>query len=373
MVDQTQILIRHSAFDTQHSAFDMGNYLLKSDSPGIQPVEFEDLSDDANEVIRAYKHGRKSNEEVSEHPLAKNLIRHGDTQLRPEPIEVCMSPLFDSSLEENDTTHEADDQEESIEAGRLAEIKAEWDELWQTRLDHAVESARSDAYGRGYSDAKDSLDQDVLNKKEAFSEALQNLKSTWESFINRSETLLLEISLEIAHFLVDAPLPERFSKSTESALLEALEILSSEVPIRLSLNPVDFMRLQESGLKKHIEDQFATLRWDPQPTLKEGNWIIQTPRQAIRRVSEELLASLRDRFGLNENNQRDLFPRQKPALQEESQIPPVTNIAVTTTSVADQQEIELSSSMSFSTATSTAAEHSGNSVELPNTEKEKTD
>ena len=331
----------------------MANYLLKSDSLGIEPAEFEDLSNDPAKVIRAYKHGRKSNEEVSEHPLAKNFLRQDATTEQHEPVEVCMSPLFDPQQEQ--PQEEPEEEEQAIAPDELAAIKQEWDELWQAKMEDAVEKARTEAYGRGYTDAQTTLTQEMNAEKEAFTDALKTLRTTWESFINRSETLLLEIALEIAHFLVDAPLPERFSKSTESAMLEALEILSREVPVKLSLNPVDFLRLQESGLSKHIENQFATIRWDPQPTLKEGNWIIQTPRQAIRRVSEELLASLRDRFGLNENTQRDLVPRQKPAAGESNKIPPVTNIAVTTTSMADQQEIDLSSPMSFSTATSTAA------------------
>lgn len=332
----------------------MANYLLKSDSFGIEPAEFEDLSQESvSKVIRAYKHGRNSNEEVSKHPLAKNIIRNTKAQQDAESVEICVAPFFETNEPEPEEPAE-EPLPETIEAGELDEIKTEWDTLWQTRLDDAVEKARTDAYGRGYADAREALEQEVSLEKEAFTKALGNLQNTWESFINRSETLLLEIALEIAHFLLDAPLPERFSRTTESALLEALEHLAREVPVRLSLNPVDLLRLKESGVTKHIEEQFTTLRWDPQPTLKEGNWIIQTPRQAIRRVSEELLANLRDRFGLNENTQRDLMPRQKPAPQEDQQIPPVNNITVSTTSMTSQQELDLSSTMPFTTATSTA-------------------
>ncbi|MFK7846925.1 MAG: hypothetical protein AB8G77_16610 [Rhodothermales bacterium] len=332
----------------------MANYLLKSDSFGIEPAEFEDLGNESSRVVRAYKHGRKSNEEVTEHPLAKNFIRHTAADARPEPVEVCISPLFETP-ESLASLPKEKDPEEIIEAARLAEIKLEWDAAWQIKLDHQLEKARLAGYETGYLDAKTALAEEISLEKEAFTFALETLQGTWENFINRSETLLLEIALEIAHFLVDVPLPESVSKSTETALLQALEGLARDVPVQLSLNPVDFLRLRESGLTKHIENQFSTLRWDPQPTLKEGNWIVQTPREAIRRVSEELLASLRDRFGLNENTQRDLVPRQKPAVPEDHQIPPVTNIAVTTTAMSNQKEIDLSSPMSFSTATSTAA------------------
>ena len=259
----------------------MANYLLKSDSFGLEPAEFEDLSEDPTRVLRAYKHGRKSNKEVSQHPLAKNLIRHDDAQHQPEPVEVCVSPLFDPESEANDTT-EKEPEEKAVEPEELAEMKQQWDQLWQAKLDDAVEKARTEAYGRGFAEAKEALSQEIQAEKVVLAETVTNLKNTWESFINRSETLLLEIAIEIAQFLLNAPLPEHLSKTTETALLEALEVLSREVPIRLSLNPVDFLRLQESGLTKNLEDQFTTLRWDPQPTLKEGNWIIQTPRQAIR-------------------------------------------------------------------------------------------
>ncbi len=342
----------------------MANYLLKSDSFGIEPAEFEDLSNDSSRVVRTYRHGRNSNEEVTAHPLAKNFIRHNAADVQPEPVEVCISPLFETP-ESLASIQPQEDPEDLIEAERLAEIKTEWDAAWQIKLNHEVEKARLAGYETGYSDAKAALSEEINTEKEAFTFALETLQDTWESFINRSETLLLEIALEIAHFLVHAPLPESFSKSTESALLQALEGLARDVPVQLSLNPVDFLRLRESGLTKHIEDQFTALRWDPQPTLKEGNWIVQTPREAIRRVSEELLASLRDRFGLNENTQRDLVPRQKPAVSEDHKIPPVTNIAVTTTTISDQKEIDLSSPMSFSTATSTAAGSRHRSVQAP--------
>ena len=48
------------------------------------------------------------------------------------------------------------------------------------------------------------------------------------------------------------------------------------------------------------------------------------------------------------------MPREKPENQEDQQIPPVNNIAVSTTTMTNQQELDLSSTMPFTTATSTA-------------------
>ena len=52
---------------------------LKKTTPSdIEPAEFEDLSQEATgqKCFVRIKHGRKSNQEVTEHPFAKNLIRN---------------------------------------------------------------------------------------------------------------------------------------------------------------------------------------------------------------------------------------------------------------------------------------------------------
>ena len=156
----------------------MANYLLKSDSLGIEPAEFEDLSNESANVLRAYKHGRKSNEEITQHPLAKNFIRQNATTEHHESVEVCMSPLFETEETKQAIEPEEEEQEKSIDPDELVQIKQQWDEIWQSKLEDAVEKTRTEAYGRGYADAKAALTQEVSTEKETFTDALKTLQKT---------------------------------------------------------------------------------------------------------------------------------------------------------------------------------------------------
>ena len=71
----------------------------------------------------------------------------------------------------------------------------------------------------------------MAKAKADFAESLLRLQENWESFIKRSETLLMEIALEITQFVLDAPMPEKYAHATERVLAETLERLSGETPI----------------------------------------------------------------------------------------------------------------------------------------------
>ena len=310
--------------------------ILKADESDLEPAQFEELDPKAARVIRAGRRAGQPASSTTVPPLARNVIRKDIADLKAGPVEIS-EPLLPPEPESvpastpGPAAAETEEPFRDIERTLRESLRAEWEADWVERLDAAVENARSEGFDQGYAAAKMAHEEALETTREEYRAGLSRLRETWSSFINRSETLLLEIALEIAQFLVDAPLPERFSKRTEEALIEALEALSHDVPVRLSLNPVEMLRLQDSGMARFIEEQFPTLRWDPQATLKEGNWIVQTPRQAIRRVSDELLDNLRDRFGLTENTPVEEDIESSETFQQDQHIPPVTHVSVTTT------------------------------------------
>ena len=332
----------------------MPNNLIKSESSSIEPATFEELDPESTHIIRARERSNRKATSSYTPPLARNVLRKSIAELKADPVDLFQSwpapkpapaPI---ALQQERSPEDDWERTRKVERDLRDTIRREFESSWQPKLEHAEETARAEGYEQGYAAAKKDLEDEFFTAKKHYQEGLQRLRDTWGGFISRSETLLLEIAVEIAQFLIDVPLPERFSKLTEEALVEALENLSHDVPIRLSLNPVDLMRLQESGMARFVEEQFPTLRWDPQATLKEGNWIIQTPRQAIRRVSEELIENLRDRFGLHESASSEEENRPAPPAQKEQHIPPVTNISVTTTTLPEAFQERLRSSMTTS-------------------------
>ena len=335
----------------------MSNNLIKNDYASIEPAQFEELDPDSVPIIRAKK--RKNTTEPTSYtpPLARNVIQKSIANVKAGTVDLFQNQQFETAYKSNkELKTNVDDLKRALDAEKefREKMRAEWEANWQSRLNDAVENARTEGYNQGFAAAKLELEESFEASKIAYNEGLKGLRDTWSSFINRSETLLLEIAIDIAQFLVDVPLPNRFSKLTEDALIEALEVLAHDVPVRLSLNPVDLMRLQETGMVKHIEEQFPTLRWDPQATLKEGNWIVQTPRQAIRRVSQEILDSLRDRFGLTENTAIDDEQKPPATSQQDQHIPPVTNISVTTTTMPSSFEHDFGGSILSSPASVTS-------------------
>jgi flagellar assembly protein FliH len=343
----------------------MPNYLLKKDTLNLEPLEFEDLSGDRPRILRALP--QEEPEEAPAAVPAHKIIRRDSMRELGEIVDIFSTSLLDEDdeTEEPVGAEEDDLYQTGLDPAELEAILAERDADWQLRLDAAIESARAEGYDRGFEEARGQLEAGFDKTKVDFVQALAKLQGTWEGFIQRSEALLLEIALEIAEFLVDAPLPVRFTHATEQALVEALENLSHDVPISLALNPVDLLNLQESGMLEHIKDQFPSIRMDPQPTLKEGNWIVQTPRQAIRRVSDELLTNLRDRFGLLDSVQRDLELNATSGQQDDRSLPPVMNVAVTTSSIPQPGLLGLASTMAYSLSSSTAIDAPDEYLDLP--------
>lgn len=341
----------------------MPNYLLKRDTLNLEPMEFEELSGNSSRIIRPSSPASKP---ATIPVRARRVIRSESALLKADTVDISSTSFDDEGVTDAFDPDHVSPENKLIDTAELETLRAEWDVAWQAKLDEAEKKIRIEAFAKGYEAAREELQSNIEQTQNDFHAGLGRLQDTWNSLIKRSETLLLEIALEIVEFLIDAPLPNRFTHATERALLEALELLSRDVPISLSLNPVDLLQLQESGILAHIKDQFPSIRLDPQSTLKEGNWIVQTPRQAIRRVSDELLANLRDQFGLSDTTHREIDLKPQPASQTEQEIPPVMNVTVTTSPIPSADTLESLPNMAFSPASSTAKKTASDYLDLPN-------
>ena len=338
--------------------------ILKRDSVSFKKAELENFAPRVSGVI--------SSESVRElepenKPLQarnnKGIIRSDDVRVKAERIEICLQDFTKPAAlakEEVALDSLAFDQEENetkFDEEQLKLFQEEWDRDWQSKMDLAIENAKQEGFQSGLAEAKEELKNEHIRLKEEFKNNLNQFQESWDNYLKRSETILLKIALEITQFIVDVPLPGHYSDITERILNETLDQLSRDTPLTLSLNPLDLLRMQESGVMELIKEQFSGIRWDPQPTLKEGNWIIQTPRQAIRRITDELLDNLKNQFGLSEQNQSEPEINSTLPGYELEYIPPVTNVAVSTTQIPTSINEDHIQNVVFSPATSTASDY----------------
>ncbi|MFQ5571123.1 MAG: hypothetical protein ACE5G0_15695, partial [Rhodothermales bacterium] len=66
----------------------------------------------------------------------------------------------------------------------------------------------------------------------------------------------------------------------------------------ITLNPEDYTRLEAYGIVEDLNAMHDDLRWTTSEKMKTGDWVVQTPDAAVRRLKEELVSQLRSRLGL---------------------------------------------------------------------------
>lgn len=193
---------------------------------------------------------------------------------------------------------ELKDRADSVPSGSVDALLAARDQEWEQRMERNIEAARKEAYALGYRDASSQLQSDFDARKQELFADIAALRTKWDDFLVRMEPLLAGLSFEIAQSVLDAPLPPKVRNVATRAITEAVEQMGGSTPIEILIHPVDFLRLQESGIVDQLESLHSGLRWEPRPDMKHGDWIVQSPSMAVRRLEEELLTSLKSRLGL---------------------------------------------------------------------------
>ncbi len=180
----------------------------------------------------------------------------------------------------------------------LETLKATWDAAWQARLEEATETARKEGFEKGYAEAEAALREEVEKDRAALAETASHLQDTWRQFMVKTEPLLSHLAFTMAQAILDAPLSNDVKELSTRALSQAVDKLSQDPPLQISVHPVDLLRLRETGIVDQLEASFECLQWDSNDTLKEGDWIVQSPVAMVRHLKEELLHTLRERLSL---------------------------------------------------------------------------
>lgn len=223
------------------------------------------------------------------------VVRKASTRPAAQPFEVAVLEPPDFPL----PPAEAKDLEQAAQERRQKKIsRAEIEAEWEVRLEEATAQALEQGKAEGYAQAQADLQAEINEQKMALTADVAQLKHCWSDFIGECETLLAQIAFEVAEALLDAPLPDAIKEATAASLTDAIEHLAGEAPLTVTLHPIDYLRLQESGLVERLETVFADLRWQADPDLTQGDWIVLSPTAAIRRFKQELLQDLLHRLGL---------------------------------------------------------------------------
>lgn len=177
---------------------------------------------------------------------------------------------------------------------------ADREAAWEARLQAEVAAAREAAFADGYAAAQAEAEAERVaaqaeqaERNQALLDKLVVLKNAWKAHLEKSEQPLLRLALTAAKAITEVTPAHAQIKATERALRQAVEGLAGEAPIEVCTHPVDYLRLQELGVVERLDDLFEHLTWTPDALLAEGDWIVQTTNQAIRRLQDELYANLK--------------------------------------------------------------------------------
>ncbi|BBM68972.1 FliH/SctL family protein [Rhodothermus marinus] len=198
------------------------------------------------------------------------------------------------------------------EAALRAAIEAEW----QGRLEEAVNQARAEGEAAGRAAAEAEWAPRLQALQEQLARELERLRQAWADYTRQLEPMLVELALEVAETLLDAPLPESIRGVSARTLTEAVEQLARSAPLEVSMHPVDFLRLQEQGVIAQLESRHPDLHWDLNSELSEGDWIVQTPTAMQRRIRQEILERLRQRLGLTPSSDAPGSPEQQSSADD---------------------------------------------------------
>ena len=250
--------------------------------------------------------------DFSDGPVARGPVLDPDqTQRTTEPVQVDpIAPEPDPSLSDGPADPSQGHEEHEAEGGEEAadeESRERTDAEWEERLEEAVEEARTEGYEKGYSEgyddgydeAEETLGSEWEADREALIDDINQFEELWAQYIDENESKLVELTLQMAEAIVDAPLADSLRRVSEGAVIEAVAELAGTPPITITVHPVDFQRLQESGLAEHLTEKYDELQLESDPEREEGDWTVSSPAGAIRRRRSEVIDTLRQRLRLS--------------------------------------------------------------------------
>lgn len=203
----------------------------------------------------------------------------------PEPPEAASgfvaweSPGADEQQAAEDAAYER-----GVAAGRAEAEAAFQQEIEALRSEHAEAQAAHEAA--------------LAERARQTREAAERLSQAWVEAVTDLQPRLVDFALGVVEGMLGAPPNEAVRQAGLQALAEAVDALADGNPTTVSLHPVDLLQHQESGFAETLTGAHPLLRWEPDSALAPGDWVVSTPEAAVRRITSEALASLRDRLGL---------------------------------------------------------------------------
>jgi flagellar biosynthesis/type III secretory pathway protein FliH len=238
--------------------------------------------------------------------LEPDQIRQASESFQVEPVEP--TPVSSSADPPAEQPEETEDPDHGDEKNNDAPERT--DAEWQEHLEEMVEEARVEGYEKGYSEGYDdgydeaeaSARAEWEEEREALISDINGLEEAWTQYIDDNESRMVELTLQLAEAIVDAPFSDSLRQASEEAIIEAVAELAGTPPLTVTVHPVDYQRLQESGLAEHLTDKYAELQLESDPDHTEGDWTVASPAGAIRRRRSEVIDTLRDRLHLSSTN-----------------------------------------------------------------------
>ena len=202
-------------------------------------------------------------------PLAPDVdgAVEGDATTESEPAPVPAPPTFEDGVRAGRAERD----------GEVAALQAE-----VARLGAALKAAEAE----------------VASGEALRTETADRLAALWAEAARQMEPALAALAIETAEALLRAPLSPDQRAAADRAIADAVDALSTNGPLIVSLHPVDLLHLQESGLADALATAHPTLRWEPDDARAEGDWTASTSEAAIRRIRTDLIGGLRERLGL---------------------------------------------------------------------------
>ncbi len=223
------------------------------------------------------------------------------------PGEDASDDPFEQPQLEAEEPEAEPDLEDLVDPEILTKLRAEWDQFWEIQMDTAVQKAQQEAFIVGYNEGREqfepelhALRAELKSVREAYSRDVSEAVRSWHAFIEESEPLVLEMAFSIAEAILDAPLPDEVMEVATPSLANAIEALAKDAPLTISVHPVDWLRLQENSIIDQINSQHPALRWDPNATIDQGDWVVQSPKAVVRHIKEELMMDLREKFHMQQ-------------------------------------------------------------------------
>jgi flagellar assembly protein FliH len=241
--------------------------------------------------------------------LKQSIVRREQVTLSPNPVFVVdgdAEPVATMDAASPEDEIPADEPAEGDAPDPLDELRESLEAEWSAKVEAAREAAYRDGYNTGhvdgyevgYADAEDDLEHSFSAHAEQLAADVAQLKTLWTEYIEASEPALLNMTIEIAEALLDAPLPESIQGASARAMAEAVEELAGAATLTVSLHPVDYQRLEENGLLDQLNaNHEQTLHWNPDPNHREGDWSVESPTALIRHQKDETIDAIRQLLG----------------------------------------------------------------------------